>query len=190
MATIIYPLCESNLYVVAPDSSTSMQVDNLWLFPSILFANSFVRTGLPSSVSACFRSFVRYVTLRRLGSFFCLVTPSLVRSFSRSDGGLVVPSVDRSFLVRSLFVRSLRSFAPSVDCSLFVSSVYWLSIWLVYRILGTPANYNEPEWIFLFRFLDCLHWWKNLLHAFLACLCSTSYQNSRYQLLWVNITIH
>lgn len=147
MATIIYPLCESNLYVVAPDSSTSMQVDNLWLFPSILFANSFVRTGLPS-FSACFRSFVRYVTLRRLDSFVCLVTPSLVRSFSRSDGGLVVPSVDRSFLVRCSFGRYVRSFRPSiVHCSL-VRSIDCPFGWSIEYSEHQPITMNQNEYFF------------------------------------------
>ena len=38
--------------------------------------------------------------------------------------------------------------------------------------------------------LDHPHWWKNSPHAFPWCPCSTSYQSSRYQLPWVNITMH
>lgn len=57
MATIIYPLCESNVYVVAPDSSTSMYVDNIGLFTYILFAISVARTCLPACVSAHVHSF-------------------------------------------------------------------------------------------------------------------------------------
>lgn len=126
------------------------------------------------------------IFLRRLGSFVHLVTRSIDRSFVWSIGRLFdSPSVDRSFVV-----RSLRSFCRLFVCSvcrlfirLFVSSVHRLFVCLTYRILATPANYNEPKLIFIFCFLDRLHWWKSLLRAFLARLCSTSYQNSRYQLL-------
>lgn len=75
MATIIYPLCESNVYVVAPDSSTNMYVDNIGLSTYILFAISVARTCLPACVSACVRSFVR--------SFGGWVGRSVSRSFVR-----------------------------------------------------------------------------------------------------------
>ena len=111
MATIIYPLCESNVYVVAPDSSTSMYVDSIWLVKYILFASSVARTCLFACVSACIRSFVRLVMLR----YVC--------SFSQSVGRSVVPSVDRSFVrfVTLPYVRLVRSvvcsFGKSVDRS-------------------------------------------------------------------------
>ena len=100
MATIIYPLCESNVYVVAPDSSTNMYVGNIGLFTYILFAISVARTCLPACVSACVRSFVRSVgrsVVRSLGDLdsFCLSFVHWLGSFGRSFWLLIVDMFGR-----------------------------------------------------------------------------------------------
>lgn len=104
MATIIYPLCESNVYVVAPDSSTNMYVDNIGLSSYILFAISVARTCLPACVSACVRSFVRSVggwvgqsVVRSLGDLdsFRLSFVHWLSSFGRSFWLLIVDLLGR-----------------------------------------------------------------------------------------------
>lgn len=95
MATIIYPLCESNVYVVAPDSSTSMYVDSIWL---VTYSLSY------SLVRSLERVCLRVLVLLFVRSFCYITSCSFIRSVCR----LFVWPIGRSF-----FVRSLRSFCLS-----------------------------------------------------------------------------